>query len=80
MALRFISGDKVDSVTRVQKNDNRMFNKVVADVYKQIKYKKRSKWCYLPSKDHLISLIERLDNEFELEIQYENDYIMVRKK
>ena len=80
MNYRYSRADRIDSVIRIQRNDNRLFNKVVADVFKQIKYRKKSVWCYLPSEEHLNSLLQRLNNEFELEIKYEEEYIMVRKK
>lgn len=83
MYYGFIKGDKVDSNNRKQRNDNSMFNKVVADVYKEIKYKKRNNWCYLPTKEHLDSLIKKLNKlsiKIELEIIEESDYIKVRKK
>ena len=82
MYYGFIKGDKVDSNNNKQKNDNSMFNKVVADVYKQIRYSKKSVWCYLPSQEHLDSLIERykkLSIKINLEIKKEKDYIKVRK-
>ena len=82
MAKRFIYVNKVDSNNRKQKNDNSMFKKVVADVYKTIKYRKKNIWCYLPTKEHLDSLIKKLNKlsiKIELEIIKEKDYIKVRK-
>ena len=83
MAKRFIYVNRVDSNNKKQRNDNSMFNKVVADVYKQIRYSKKSVWCYLPSQEHLDSLIERFNKlsiKIELEIIEESDYIKVRRK
>ena len=41
MNFGFIRGDRVDSNNTKQKNNDSMFNKVIADVYKQIKYRKK---------------------------------------
>lgn len=80
MRYKYIYVEKVDSNNNKQKEDNSLFNRVVSDAYKIIKYKKKREWLYLPKKEHLDSLLEKLNNEIELEIKYEDSYIMVRKK
>ena len=84
MPYRYINVEKVDSNNNKQKSDNSMFNKVVADVYKTIKYRKKNIWCYLPTKEHLDSLIERLNSDetplIEIEYVIEKEYIKVRRK
>ena len=74
--MYFIHGELVNSVNRVQKNDNTLFNKLIADVRKQLT--KHRSWQYVPTKEHLDAIIAQV--EFDIEYIEHSTYFQIRRK
>ena len=72
--MRFMYAMRVDS-TRPQKKDDRLFKKLVKDVYKRIT--KSHTWEYLPSEEHLKYLLEI--TEFDIEFMLKDNWVSVRR-
>ena len=72
--MRFMYAMKIDSA-RPQRKDDRLFKKLVKDVYKRIS--KSDTWEYLPSEAHLKYLLDI--TEFDIEFMLKDDWISVRR-
>ena len=74
-------GDKVNSNNKVDLGSDFYFNKVINDTIVELnadvrKKLKKTKWYYLPTKEHLNCLLEKINYKVEYEIY--DDYVRLR--
>ena len=74
-------GDKVNSNNKLDLGSDFYFNKVINDTIVQLnadirKNLKKLKWYYLPTKEHLDCLLEKISYQVEYEIY--DDYVRLR--